>query len=214
MPYTSIPTLADGQILSASWLNNLAANQSFLYGLANAANIPFNSFKGNRQTLDSHDMIWSVRHKVPWLHWQIKSGGAGWNYARIWYNGVVVGESLSGTLFTGQYDLSSWAGLPHLVGAWASGTVYDNDVHDVGSTGANGDDGSVVTQGGQYYRCILDHTAAAANQPGVGASWTTYWNLLTLPGVGTMCQVYADVNFNTGQDVSVDYLVETDSSSF
>lgn len=32
-----------------------------------------------------------------------------------------------------------------------------------------------VTNGGDIYRCILSHTSAADNEPGVGANWTTFW---------------------------------------
>lgn len=34
---------------------------------------------------------------------------------------------------------------------------------------------SNVLSGGKYYRCIKGHTSIAANEPGVGADWTTYW---------------------------------------
>ncbi len=33
----------------------------------------------------------------------------------------------------------------------------------------------VVENDSVYYYCILAHTAAAANEPGVGADWATYW---------------------------------------
>lgn len=36
--------------------------------------------------------------------------------------------------------------------------------------------------GGASYRCILDHTAAAGNEPGVGASWQTYWAIVADKG--------------------------------
>jgi hypothetical protein len=32
-----------------------------------------------------------------------------------------------------------------------------------------------VSNGGQEYWCILDHVAAADNEPGVGVNWHTYW---------------------------------------
>jgi hypothetical protein len=41
--------------------------------------------------------------------------------------------------------------------------------------------GSVVTYytpSGLSYECILAHTSAAADEPGVGANWQTYWKLL------------------------------------
>jgi hypothetical protein len=214
MPYTSIPTLSDGQILTASYLNLLSGNMGYLFGLANQANIPFNSYRDTRVTFDRNTMQWDVRHKLQYFHYKITSQGSNWNYCRVYYNGVkVAGMETAGNTFTGTFDLTTWAGLPNLVGAWASGVAYDDDVHGDGNVG-NGDDGSVVTQGGSYYDCKLAHTSAAGNQPGVGASWTTYWNLLTLPGLQTMCTTWADVNFNTGQEMTVEYLVETDGTSF
>jgi hypothetical protein len=213
MPYTTIPTFTDGTILSASALNTLSSNQAFLYGVANNANVPFNSFRAVHVTLDKDIMQWSIRHRVPWLHWKIISMAGAWNYARVYYNGVKVGNAGAATTWTGVYNLASWAGLSNLLGAWVSGFAYDDDVNGDGA-GGNSDDGHVVTQGGQYYRCKLAHTSAAGNQPGVGASWTTYWDLLTLPGVGTICSVWADVNFNSGTEVGVEYIVETDNVSF
>lgn len=213
MPYTSPPTVADNQILTASYLNLLSNDIAFLYGLANAAAVPFNSFGEVHITLDQNSMIWYVRHRVPYLHWKISSGGGNWNYCRVYFNGVLVGEGAVGATFTGTYNLSSWAGLPHLLGAWATGVAYEDDVHGGGS-GGNGDDGHVVTVGGQYYRCKLAHTSAAGNQPGSGASWTTYWDLLTLPGIGTICTTWVDVNFTSGTLARIEYLVETDSASF
>jgi hypothetical protein len=201
-------------VLSAAYLNSLSSNQAFLFGVANNANTPFNSFRAVHVTLDSSKMEWFLRHRVPWLHWRVISLGSPWNYARIYYNGVKVGQSTAGaSSWTGSFNLSSWAGLPNLVGAWGSGVAYNDDVGGDGDNG-NGDDGSVVTVAAAYYRCKLAHTSAAGNQPGVGGSWTTYWDLLTLPTVGAICGTWADVNFSAGVEVGVDYIVETDSPSF
>jgi hypothetical protein len=35
--------------------------------------------------------------------------------------------------------------------------------------------GEPVNHGGRYYVCIQDHTAAAGDEPGVGANWADYW---------------------------------------
>lgn len=39
-----------------------------------------------------------------------------------------------------------------------------------------------VQNDGSSYICILAHTSAAGNEPGVGASWQTYWELLAAAG--------------------------------
>jgi hypothetical protein len=54
--------------------------------------------------------------------------------------------------------------LNMLTTAWASGTTYDyNDV---------------LTHNGVSYRAILPHTAAATSEPGIGATWASYWSVL------------------------------------
>ncbi|MHB9110746.1 MAG: hypothetical protein ACYDCO_27145 [Armatimonadota bacterium] len=52
--------------------------------------------------------------------------------------------------------------------AWVTGTAY------VAGDGVN-------RLGSSFY-CKLDHTAGAANEPGVGASWTTYWSYIAQKG--------------------------------
>ena len=51
-----------------------------------------------------------------------------------------------------------------LQGAWVVTTDYFVD--------------DAVTNGGETYVCIQDHTAAAADQPGVGVNWEDYWVLI------------------------------------
>lgn len=41
---------------------------------------------------------------------------------------------------------------------------------------------SLITNGGENYRCILGHTSSSSTEPGTGANWTTYW---TKDGDGT-----------------------------
>lgn len=60
-------------------------------------------------------------------------------------------------------------------GAWASATGYDDN------TPGPAD---MVTNGGITYICIATHTSAAANRPGVGALWETYWTVLMVPPGG------------------------------
>lgn len=44
--------------------------------------------------------------------------------------------------------------------------------------------GQVVQNDGSSYICLVDHTSSAGSEPGVGGSWTTYWDLLAAGGVG------------------------------
>lgn len=201
MPFTTIPTVADGSILTASYLNLLGSNVGFVYGLANQSNAPFASHRSVQVTLTQSEAWWRIRHKNQYLHWKITSQGSSWNYARLYYNGVKVGNMGGGTTWTGIFNLWQWAGLPNMVGAWVTGFAYDDDVN------GSGDDGHAVTSGGQTYRCILSHTSAGGNAP----PNATYWELLTLPGVNTMCQTWAEVNFSAGTEVTVEYILESDS---
>jgi len=51
-----------------------------------------------------------------------------------------------------------------LEGAWVVTTDYQVD--------------DAVTNGGETYVCIADHTASATDEPGVGANWEDYWILI------------------------------------
>lgn len=53
-------------------------------------------------------------------------------------------------------------------GAWATSTDYNI------SEGVEND--------GSSYICKLAHTSGATSEPGVGASWTTYWDLVASKG--------------------------------
>jgi hypothetical protein len=41
---------------------------------------------------------------------------------------------------------------------------------------------NVVNNGGSSYICIFAHTSAESNEPGAGASWETYWEVLAASG--------------------------------
>lgn len=207
MAWSPIPTLADGNLLSAAHLNTLSNNQEYLYSLSNAANAPFNSWAAETSDVDNGDAEWVIRHRLPYYHYRIVvEDGSNIDYIRVFYNGVKIAATEGPTgVFAGYYDLTSWAGLPNLVGAWALATGYDDD--------ANGD-GEVVTHGGEYYRCIDLHTSSATDEPGVGANWTDYWELLTLPGIGTMCRVWVTLlRTAPAAKVTVQWLFETDSTT-
>lgn len=53
-------------------------------------------------------------------------------------------------------------------GAWVTSTAYVEF--------------NIVGNGGTSYICILDHTSGAASEPGVGGSWTTYWEIFASKG--------------------------------
>ena len=53
-------------------------------------------------------------------------------------------------------------------GSWSTSTAYTTL--------------DIVEHNGSGYLCRSDHTSAAATEPGVGASWTTVWDLLVSKG--------------------------------
>lgn len=60
----------------------------------------------------------------------------------------------------------SLAGIKYWRGDWA------DTIHYVAG------DGIHSTSNGKAFICILEHNSASANEPGVGADWQTYWNIL------------------------------------
>lgn len=56
---------------------------------------------------------------------------------------------------------------------------------------------AIVANDGNYYRCIFSHSAADANEPGIGANWETCWERIKLSfedvpmGFDTLCEYYA-----------------------
>lgn len=77
-----------------------------------------------------------------------------------------------------SWYLKSEGTLIHWRGAWASGNSYVA--------------ADLATNAGAYY-CILAHTSATGNEPGVGAGWQTYWQALqTVAGTNQSTYFKAD----------------------
>jgi parallel beta-helix repeat protein len=71
----------------------------------------------------------------------------------VFLNNTITGSSSNNSL-----------GVPSRM-AWTTGYAYSPTVR------------REVSHGGTNYRCKLAHTATASNEPGTGASWTTYWDI-------------------------------------
>ena len=206
MSYTTIATKADGDILTASYLNTLSDNAEFLYGIANRANVPMCTLRVSATDVDNSDAIWYFRHKLRYLHYKI-SCAANPDHVRVFYaaTSYYAASVLTGTSYTGYIDLNTLANLPKLLGAWVTATSYDNN--------SNGD-GDVVTRSGVYYKCTVDHTSGASTEPGVGGSWATVWEVLNVPGLNTFHSCWVEVGgYGSPQTITVEYLVESDSTS-
>lgn len=64
-----------------------------------------------------------------------------------------------------RYPALEAASPPSDWGTWAVSTAYETH--------------QVIEHGGATYDARLDHTSSAADEPGVGAAWETYWELLS-----------------------------------
>jgi len=91
------------------------------------------------------------------------------------YNGSNIDTFIDFTSSSGQYvsPESPWTqpmDNPDGLSVWALATNYSTD----GSSGPT----EVVKSGSwpkKLYPCIANHTSSASTEPGVGASWTSYW---------------------------------------
>jgi hypothetical protein len=204
MPYTTIPTKADGELLSAAHLNLIAANQGFLYGLGNTANIPFNGVRATVEDFDSSNGTWFIRHRLRYLHWRfLAESGNSPTVQRVFFAGYRVYEANDTAFVFGSAidleDPSTWAGWD---GAWLIATDY--------SATTNG--GDVVSNGGSYYHCISNNTSSADTEPGVGVDWEIEWELIALV-VETIYETYIEASFNDpGNQMTVEYIYEADAA--
>lgn len=91
-------------------------------------------------------------------------------------------------------------------GAWANATFYDNSPT-----------ADLVTNGGITYICIASHTSSAADEPGVGANWQTYWTVLMVPPGGRSSPPASSTNNDLGVlriDSQTDFGVRMDIQIF
>lgn len=93
MPYTTIPTVLDGNALPASHLNLLRNNILFLNGIASGANVPFPStiYTNNWGISDAR---WRMRHIGQYLHWQARLTLTDIDDFQVWVNGTMVFQDL------------------------------------------------------------------------------------------------------------------------
>jgi hypothetical protein len=120
MPYTTPPTFADDDVLSAAQLNILSDNIEYLYGLSASANIPFPSTGG----ASGVNATFFIRHRSRYLYVRNRRDhgadpGAGFQLT-IDYGGVEIYDEDTGTsgvevIEVLQIDLDP---LSLVVGTW------------------------------------------------------------------------------------------------
>lgn len=96
------------------------------------------------------------------------------------------------------------------LGAWAISTSYSVD--------------DAVSNGGESFICTSAHTSASGDEPGVGASWTSYWDRIAAKGTnglqgdtgvqGSKGMVWDTNGWLTSTAYSVDDTLEHGGSSY
>lgn len=111
MPYTTIPTLSDGSILTSSWLNTLADNANYLASLGGIPNLAFSHVA----TSTGQSLYWHIRHRHRYLYVLVSFVNNA-DYFNVKYNGtsVYTNGDPSGTP-TIKIDLNP---LSLTVGSW------------------------------------------------------------------------------------------------
>lgn len=84
MAYTSISTVADGDILTASYLNTLASAANYLSGLGGLPNVAFRQLR----TSSAGSTFFHMRHRHRYLKAYYESTNC--DYIKIYYNGTQV----------------------------------------------------------------------------------------------------------------------------
>ena len=92
----------------------------------------------------------------------------------------------NGTNYAGYGDYGNWpvGDDPPTTGGWYAGKQYDDYFLDEADMGPRDwvdnnpyTSGCQVRNAGIVYNCKAEHTSSAYSEPGVGAQWSTYWNI-------------------------------------
>ena len=111
MPYQTISSVSDGNILTAAWLNTLADNANFLNSLGGIPNLAFSHVA----TSTGQSLYWHIRHRHRYLYVLVSFVNNA-DYFNVKFNGtsVYTNGDPSGTP-TIKCDLNS---LSLTVGNW------------------------------------------------------------------------------------------------
>lgn len=123
MAWTSPPTFADGNILTANQLNILSDDIEYLYGLGDVLNVPFCSKRYEGSSPFQNVARWRIRKKYRYLHYSftLSAGYINPDF-RLYYDVNKIFEITSpSTLST----LQTWSGYVDLNGlSLTTGTWY------------------------------------------------------------------------------------------
>ena len=85
MPYTTIPSVSDGNVLTAAWLNTLADNANYLASLGGIPNLAFSHVA----TSTGQSLYWHMRHRHRYLYVLVTFVNNA-DYFNVKYNGSTV----------------------------------------------------------------------------------------------------------------------------
>ena len=112
MPYATIPTLADGQVLTATHLNLLGGNANYLGGLGGLPSVAFRQVR----TSSAGSTFFHLRHRHRYLKAYYETTNGACDYIKVIYNGVqVLNDGDPDPAQTYSIDLNS---LGLTVGVW------------------------------------------------------------------------------------------------
>ena len=126
MPYTTPPTFADGNILTAAQLNILSSNQEYLNGRLPALNPPFSSHVYTGSGEIGGQAQWWFRYTHRYMHYKFQLNGAISALLELSINGndTILDSTPSG-LFTYE-DSVDMNGYSLTLGDWYSATFTGN----------------------------------------------------------------------------------------
>ena len=71
MPFQELAPRTSGQILGASYLNALSENVEWVFGAAQAVNMPFQGWRADDDDITATEAAWYVRHRLRYLHYSV-----------------------------------------------------------------------------------------------------------------------------------------------
>lgn len=108
MAWTTPPTFTDGNVLSASQLNILSEDLSFLYGIMKAPQVAFNSLYANKD-LTSLNNSFRIRYYHRYIHYRISVVLNVCNNVHLYVNGtnytLDTTARSAGYVYTGYVDV-------------------------------------------------------------------------------------------------------------
>ncbi|MCC5777839.1 hypothetical protein H7H48_02155 [Nitratireductor sp. B36] len=165
-----------GQLLSSG-------NVSALAGLNGAANkLPIFTGPGALDLIAKQDLVNGVRFDV-----QVDdlAGRAAYDNDAAGFTVLVadVGDGRSAVYTKNSVAAADWSDPAYITGpTGATGSPWD-DWRGAWVTATAYDKLAGVEHNGSSYICTTAHTSDAAREPGVGASWQTYWDLVAAKGL-------------------------------